>query len=183
MDMRTLKVGQRVYIDLNEATVMEMAETYVRIGIANWDGSDNGHTKTCAADFYYDGPARVWEWVDGSCDCEYTVVNEDNIYKFCIGKYTSFSYTEAWKKGHFLTAQMNLTQEQKFSAIQDKRTGVYKDKAFDELVAMAYTPDPVVLGRCACGVPDAERKEWERHAWGLLTESDGQAPVTEAWKK
>lgn len=182
MDMRALKVGKRVYIDLDEATVREMAETYVRIGIANWDGSDNGHTNY-DADFFYDGPARMWEGGGAASVCEYTVVNKDNIYKFCIGKLTSFSYTEAWKKGHFLKAQMNLTQEQKVSAIQDKRTGVYKDKAFDELVAMAYTPDPVVLGRCACGVPDAERKEWERQAWGLLTGSTAQAPVTEAWKK
>ena len=40
----------------------------------------------------------MWGWIDASSDNEYTVVNEDNIYKFCIGKYTNFSYPEAWKK-------------------------------------------------------------------------------------
>jgi len=60
LDVRTLKVGQKLYARIGpryvyEATVEEMDSEFlewaqswgvrVRIGLANWDGSNNGLTK------------------------------------------------------------------------------------------------------------------------------------------
>jgi hypothetical protein len=74
MDMRALKVGQKFYVHIYEygdshvyeATVEAMdgpthgwghvlVKEYVRIGIANWDGSYNGLARGSSIDFDYDG--------------------------------------------------------------------------------------------------------------------------------
>jgi hypothetical protein len=80
MDMSLLKPGQRLYLSiyskLYEATVGEMngpshgwgnqlVTEYVRIEIANWDGSSNGSAKGCAIDFTYDGKQICgWHFMD-----------------------------------------------------------------------------------------------------------------------
>jgi hypothetical protein len=95
MDMRALKVGQKVRIEiastLNEATVTEVTDDYVQAEVTQLSEKV---LHGFAVDFHYDGWARVWEWVDASSDNEYTVVNEDGVCKFCIGIYMFFSDRE-----------------------------------------------------------------------------------------
>ena len=61
-----------------------------------------------------------------------------------------------------------MTEEQKFNALLDHRTGIYKDSSRHEYVAIGFTPDPIDLGRCSFVVPDGARKIWEEHVWELL---------------
>jgi hypothetical protein len=137
MDMRTLKVGQRVCVQITsspplEATVEKITEDYVQmVKMYNPAKDENGF----AVDFYYNGRynglARLYGWIDGLSDHEYTVVTEDNICKFCIGKYSSFSYR--WTAGEGVMMDMRALKRGQHITLSDVLPGVLSNGRVTEI--------------------------------------------------
>jgi hypothetical protein len=127
MDMRALKVGQRVCVQITsspplEATVEKITEDYVQMAkMYNPAKDENGFAVNFYYNGLYNGLARLWGWIDALSDHEYTVVTEDNICKFCIGKYSSFSYR--WTAGEGVMMGMRALKHGQHVILSDVLPG------------------------------------------------------------